>query len=60
MFLCLLGEVFDSIGRAKYHISGTWDEKIERTVVGEFGRSKYDSCLMSPHHGNVTHVTSSW
>jgi len=36
MFLCLLGEVFDSAGKAKYHISGTWDEKIERTVVGQF------------------------
>ncbi|XP_065890057.1 oxysterol-binding protein 1-like [Dysidea avara] len=31
----IAGEVFDSSGKAKYHISGTWDEKIERTVVGE-------------------------
>lgn len=28
------GEVFDASGKAKFHIYGTWDEKIHRDVVG--------------------------
>ena len=43
------GEVFDASGKAKYHIYGTWDEKIHRDVVA--GKScthaLYKNCITS-------------
>jgi len=33
LLIIISGEVFDAAGKAKFHIFGTWDEKIHRDSV---------------------------
>ena len=42
--LLVIGEVFDASNKAKFHIYGTWDEKIHRDVV----TGKLKPCVFPP------------
>lgn len=46
-----VGEVFDPSGKVKFHIFGTWDEKIHRDAVsGEFVPVSVGCCLYIMQH----------